>query len=540
MMRTLRCLRLCIFSLLLLAASGNLWAQKVVDKVINNEQKRKIERAKKLYNELRIFEGEKILKELVKENPQSPYFREALVQMQRQVLDRIGAASDELGSLQAPEEKDTLQDKENHEEVNFADGKVIPKGKDPVQWSGLDRGEKSTKNTKKEKEEKQEKNDEEAFPDMSFKNQDATVTIDSSVLNDPDNEEVSLSWSQKEEKARQRELSRRLKELADIALIPYEPYKQDFIRNCRLATLQFFPVDSASGYLRQFLVDSLDPDADAPEAARSLYEQGLEEMAGANPALAAPLFEKALALHPTYYMASLKLGDAWYSMNRDTAAIRMYKKASELNPLRPEAWEKLAMSFYQRGEYTVAASHILDAIIAYPQQHYFSILQRIVSKTGQEFDLQWIPREVYPATTTHTWEEIVVDDKSPWWHYQAAKMEVYSYFDSVGTVRPNDKTKEKYLEVYCWKKMLNNSSRKHFQFARAMEKMGYLDCYVFITLFHQDLYSQFANFSVDNMQRIKEYFFILINWQSKKFDKIRKSVEPPPAAAGAKGEATKK
>ncbi|QLH44794.1 MAG: hypothetical protein HWD58_03780 [Bacteroidota bacterium] len=101
-------------------------------------------------------------------------------------------------------------------------------------------GEKSTKNTKKEKEEKQEKNDEEAFPDMSFKNQDATVTIDSSVLNDPDNEEVSLSWSQKEEKARQRELSRRLKELADIALIPYEPYKQDFIRNCRLATLQFF------------------------------------------------------------------------------------------------------------------------------------------------------------------------------------------------------------------------------------------------------------------------------------------------------------
>lgn len=526
--------------LLIVLAHKGIYAQKVVDKVINNEQKRKIERAKKLYNELRIFEGEKILKELVKENPQSPYFREALVQMQRQVLDRIGVATNELGSLQAPEEKDTLQDKENHEEVNFADGKVIPKGKDPVQWSGLDRGEKSTKNTKKGKEEKQEKNDEEAFPDMSFKQQDATVTIDSSILNDPDNEEVQLSWSQKEAKDRQRELSRRLKELADIALIPYEPYKQDFIRNCRLATLQLFPVDSASCYLRQFLVDSLDPDLDAPEAARSLYEQGLEELAGANPALAAPLFEKALALHPTYYMAILKLGDAWYNMNRDTAAIRMYKKASELNPLRPEAWEKLAMTFYQRGEYTVAASHILDAIIAYPQQHYFSILQRIVGKTGQEFDLQWIPREVYPATTTHTWEEIVVDDKSPWWHYQAAKMEVYSYFDSIGTVRPNDKTKEKYLEVYCWKKMLNNSSRKHFQFARAMEKMGYLDCYVFITLFHQDLYSQFANFSVDNMKRIKEYFFILINWQSNKFDKIRKSVEPPPAAAGAKEEATKK
>ena len=73
-----------------------------------------------------------------------------------------------------------------------------------------------------------------------------------------------------------------------------------------------------------------------------------------------------------------------------------------------------------------------------------------------------------------------------------------------------------------------NSSRKHFQFARAMDKLGYLDCYVFVSLFHQDLYGQFADFSVNNMARIKEYFFILINWEDKRFDKVRKAVAPPP------------
>lgn len=509
-----------LFIVLLGLNCAQIHAQKVVDKVVNNEQRRKLEKAKKFYNEHRIFEGEKILKELVRENPGDPYFHEALVQMQRQVLERIAATSDELKSLQPQQEmKDTSEADASDEEVNHNDGTIIPRGKDPVKWSGLNR---SDDQSSDEKPRKRRKEVEETEPT------DATVTIDSSILRQPDGEEKQLSWSQKEEKMRVQALSKRLKELADLAMIPYEPYKHDFIQNCRLATLKLFNVDSASAYLRQFMVDTSDQDYPAPDEAKNFYEQGLEELAGANPSLAAPLFEKALAIYPTHYMGMLKLGDAYYIMNRDTAAIRLYKKASELNPIRPEAWEKLSMSLYQRGMYEEAAASIIEAIIAYPQQHYFTILKRIVQKTAADFNLQWIPREVYPLTTAHVWEEIIVDDKSPWWHYQAAKQDVYSYFDTLGMVRPNDKTKEKYLEMYAWKKMLNNSSRKHFQFARAMDKLGYLDCYVFVSLFHQDLYGQFADFSVNNMARIKEYFFILINWEDKRFDKVRKAVAPPP------------
>lgn len=513
-----RAILLCF--LLLCLNCGQIYAQKVVDKVVNNKQRRKLEQAKKFYNEHRIFKGEKILKELVRENPGDPYFNEALVQMQRQVLDRIAATTDELKSLQPQQEmKDTSEADTSDEEVNHNDGKIVFRGKDPIKWSGLNRSDDLSSD---EKPRKRRKDVEETEPT------DATVTIDSSILRQPDGEEKFYSWSQKEEKMRAQALSKRLKELSDLALIPYEPYKHDFIQNCRLATLKLFNVDSASAYLRQFLVDKSDQDYPVPDEVKNFYEQGLEELAGANPALAAPLFEKALAIYPTHYMGMLKLGDAYYIMNRDTAAIRLYKKASELNPIRPEAWEKLSMSLYQRGMYEEAAASIIEAIIAYPQQHYFTILKRIVQKTAADFNLQWIPREVYPLTTAHVWEEIIADDKSPWWYYQAAKQDVYSYFDSLGMLKPNDKTKEKYLEMYAWKNMLKNSSRKHFQFARAMDKLGYLDCYVFISLFHQDLYDQFADFSVNNMARIKEYFFILINWEDKRFDKVRKAVAPPP------------
>ena len=60
-----------------------------------------------------------------------------------------------------------------------------------------------------------------------------------------------------------------------------------------------------------------------------------------------------------------------------------------------------------------------------------------------------------------------------------------------------------------------------------MEKIGYLDCYVLITLFHHDLYGQFNDFITLNDDKVKKYFYLLINWEDEKFDKLRKSVEVP-------------
>ena len=55
--------------------------------------------------------------------------------------------------------------------------------------------------------------------------------------------------------------------------------------------------------------------------------------------------------------------------------------------------------------------------------------------------------------------------------------------------------------------MLANSelSTEELTFAKKMANLGYLDCYVFISEFHFDLYSQYENFARDNKERIKIY-----------------------------------
>ena len=68
------------------------FAQKVVDPKIPDSEKRRVIRAKKLLNNFKIYEGERILKDLVKEHPNDAYYHEALVQVQRQVLRDIKKA----------------------------------------------------------------------------------------------------------------------------------------------------------------------------------------------------------------------------------------------------------------------------------------------------------------------------------------------------------------------------------------------------------------------------------------------------------------
>ena len=55
-----------------------------------------------------------------------------------------------------------------------------------------------------------------------------------------------------------------------------------------------------------------------------------------------------------------------------------------------------------------------------------------------------------------------------------------------------------------------------------MNELGYLDCYVFITLFHQDIYGQFADFVSREPEKIRKYFYLLMNWEDKKFESLRK------------------
>ena len=72
------------------------------------------------------------------------------------------------------------------------------------------------------------------------------------------------------------------------------------------------------------------------------------------------------------------------------------------------------------------------------------------------------------------------------------------------------KIETKYLEIYSWEKMLAESEDKSLDEAKKMQELGYLDCYVMITCFHQDFYEQYQDFAANNKDRIIKYFDLII------------------------------
>ena len=503
-------------------------AQKVVDKVINNDDRKKVEQARKLYNQYKIFEGEKVLKELIRQHPKDVYFYEALAQMQRQVLYRITDATGELQQMNVAKSGIDSSDVIDETDVENTPQTVNKPAetKEIMESLGLDMSKinvkENTKNTK-------EKSEDPFFnaDNASEEPTDATVTIDSSLIFSDEERAQFAKESKGSVQKIDKKTQRKLKIIESFAQIPYDQYLYSLIQHARNATRLFINADSCSYYLRHFLIDTVNVNENVSNDAWAEYSTGLDDYYEKIIPAAAKHFENAIALQADFYTAHIRLGDIYYLMNKDTASIQQYKLASMIFPQRPEPFEKLAIMQYNRGRYTDAAATIIEAIMKYPQSHYIALLKRIVEKTGRAFDPQWQPREVYPLSVTHMQEEIVVNDKSPWWHYQSARQDVFNYYDTSGIVVPNDKTQERYLEVYAWKKMLTNASSKYFQFARAMEKIGYLDCYVLITLFHHDLYGQFNDFITLNDDKVKKYFYLLINWEDEKFDKLRKSVEVP-------------
>lgn len=516
-----------LFAFLLLPAvlPGKVAAQKQIDQVIPDAEKRKVLRAKKLFNQYKIYEGERILKDLIKEHPYESYYYEALVQLQHQLLNMLPAARAEYEAMTPSEkmkaaaiqlsEEDSLDNEAGRGDSLLHDriaAQVVE------EWNGLDPGPRKAERSKKKP--ATVVNDE--GPELT----EAVMTIDSSLLADdspppPENDDEVI-----EKKKKEKQLQRKLKALADLAQIPVEGYQDDFIRNCRQATLMVEYADSASYYLRSYLVDTIPADGPVPDSVQEIFDSGMLALSERRSSDAKKEFDKAIQRYPDYYTAALMLGDACYLLGKDSLAVVSYIRAHLLKPGLPEPLEKLSQHYYSLGMYEEAAAYCIKALAVYPQAHYFQWLKRIVAKTAKNFNTQWTLRDVYPLSTAAGYFERTALETSPWWHYQAAESIVHDDYDSSGIVRPNAKAKKRYLEEYAWCRMLDSTDKKMFPFARAMRKAGFLDCYVLISCFHHDLYLQYADLVKREPEKVKDYFYMLINWEDKKFEKLRKEFFP--------------
>jgi len=277
----------------------------------------------------------------------------------------------------------------------------------------------------------------------------------------------------------------------------------DLIARCREAGLAS-QSSRASQLLRNYFVDYA-PDTAVSEAAQKEFDTAEKYFSKKDFNKSKLYYEKALALQPDFYKAIIYIGDSyWYLENMDSA-IYYFRKGIEMNPdlLEPRKYLVDALGFSKRDE--EAVHECIEAICIYPDQSMFIKYSDLIERKGKKFDQKWMKRG--SEINSIAWAE--TKTKDPVWSiYQDAENDIKLYCDSNGVItKSNALTTSKYLEVYCWEKMLKDSKKlpAEFAFAKEMAEKGYLDCYVFLSVFHFDLYDQYVDFVKNNRDRIKTY-----------------------------------
>jgi len=277
----------------------------------------------------------------------------------------------------------------------------------------------------------------------------------------------------------------------------------DLISKCRKAEL-YSESPMASQYIRNYLIDYY-PDTAIPDEAKKEFNKAEEFFSKKDYTNSKVHYQNALSIKPDYYKATIYLGDSYWYLNNMDSAIYYFRKGIEMHSdlLEPRKYLVDALGYSKKNE--EAKKECLGAIYIYPDQSMFMKYSDLVERDGKKFNKHWIKRgcEINSNRLAES------KTKDPVWSaYQNAKNEIKEYCDSSGIiVKPNTFTKSKYLEVYSWEKMLSSSAQlpDELAFAKKMADKGFLDCYVFISVFHFDLYSQYADFVKNNKDRIKTY-----------------------------------
>jgi len=277
----------------------------------------------------------------------------------------------------------------------------------------------------------------------------------------------------------------------------------ELVSKCREAEL-YSENTKASQLLRNYFIDT-NPDSMVSEAAKTEFNLAEDFFSHKDYKNSKVHYIKALSQQPDYYKATIYLGDSYWYLNNIDSAIYYFRKGIEKNPklLEPRKYLVDALAYAKKNE--EAKKECIEAIWIYPDKSMFMKYSDLVKREGKTFNRHWIKRECEVNNIKDSNDK---PKNKSWKAYRQSRNQIKEYCDSVGViVKANTLTKSKYLEVYSWEKMLANSelSTEELTFAKKMANLGYLDCYIFISEFHFDLYSQYENFARDNKERIKIY-----------------------------------
>lgn len=281
--------------------------------------------------------------------------------------------------------------------------------------------------------------------------------------------------------------------------ITYPVYEKKLLNACFLATLYCKDQEIASMILRSHQVD-FNPDTAISESAKKAFKEGEEAFQNEKFEQAIRAYKRAAAEDTTYYKAVLYVGDAYYNNKEYEEALPWYKKAVSMQPKLLEGWKYLTDVYGKLHKNQEAYDACIEGILVYPDVGMFIKLEDICERMDKKFDRHWIPRMMSPNQVD---VEQPGEMTGPWKYYREAKTLVKT--DENGILKKEEEG-TKYLEVFSWKQMLKKAGGEdELSYAKRVDKDGYLDCYVFISMFHYAYYDQYVDFSANNRERIKTY-----------------------------------
>ena len=211
------------------------------------------------------------------------------------------------------------------------------------------------------------------------------------------------------------------------------------------------------------------------------------------------VYPKSYSVNMAYYLYHQ------YQEQMDTAKSILIK-VIDWYPNEIEPRENLAKIYFGEGNTYRAKEQVLELVTLYPGQDLKGYLREVLYVEDKSLDEKRIIRPIFPNQIGYQKDNA----KGHWKDYQEAMRKVAAFTTQYGLIKENDITKETYLEVFSWKRMLEKNKNKRpeeLAFAYEMEEKGLLDCYVFFSNYHIDFAYQAEHFSQneENRNRMKEF-----------------------------------
>lgn len=234
-------------------------------------------------------------------------------------------------------------------------------------------------------------------------------------------------------------------------------------------------------------------------------------------------FEKAVALYlqsyeedTTNYKALLYLGDTYFAMDYFGKSAEYFRQAMKKQPMLTEPIKFLADALAKKGDNKAALELVKKSLLVYPEEAMYILLHNLTSEMGLKMDRNWVLRLAPTANVMDYYHrnQFYTEDLH-FSHYRKALAEVKDLYDVNGLLREDKlldaaerQVTDKYLEVHCWRKMLEATMYEDIpalDYARKMEREGMLEPYLLVGLFNVDLYAQFRDLVKENEAIIERY-----------------------------------